>query len=225
MRLLLIEDEVQLADSLAHILKKNNYTVDCSYDGESGLDNGLSGIYDLIILDIMLPKKNGFEVVRALRSEGVHTPVIMLTARGETSDKVKGLDLGADDYLAKPFSSEELLARLRALSRRKGEVIPDHELIFGDLVLNLSSFEMRTPHEKIRLSLKECELMRCLMNNSGKVVQKESLLVYVWGYESDVEYNNLEVYISFLRKKLGQIKSHVVITTVRNAGYKLEDAS
>ncbi|MFU0800034.1 MAG: response regulator transcription factor [Xylanivirga thermophila] len=222
MRILLVEDEKQLAESLAQILKKNNYIVDNAYDGETGLDSALSDIYDIIILDIMLPKLDGLSILRQIREGNINTPILMLTARSDVRDKVKGLDLGADDYLAKPFYSEELLARIRALSRRKGEFIPDDIISYKDLTLDLSNMELSTSKNKVRLSLKEFELMQHFLSNPDSIAQKEFLIVKVWGYDSDAEYNNLEVYISFLRKKLVAIKSKVRIVTIRNVGYKLE---
>ncbi|MDD3839322.1 MAG: response regulator transcription factor [Clostridia bacterium] len=222
MRILLVEDEKQLSESLTQILNKNNYIVDTAYDGEEGLNNALSDIYDLIILDIMLPCLDGLSMLSQIRKANINTPVLMLTARSEVSDKVKGLDLGADDYLAKPFYSEELLARIRALLRRKGEFISDDIISYADLTLDLANMELSTGRSKVRLSLKEFELMRHFLSNPNAILQKEFLIVKVWGYDSDAEYNNLEVYISFLRKKLTRIKANVQIVTIRNVGYKLE---
>lgn len=222
MRILLVEDEKQLSESLTQILSKNNYIVDTAYDGEEGLDNALSDIYDVIILDIMLPKLDGLSMLSQIRNANINTPVLMLTARSEVSDKVKGLDLGADDYLAKPFYSEELLARIRALSRRKGEFISDDVISYADLKLDLANMELSTDRGKVRLSLKEFELMHHFLSNPNSIAQKEFLIVKVWGYDSDAEYNNLEVYISFLRKKLASIKAKTQIVTIRNVGYKLE---
>lgn len=223
MRLLLVEDEIQLSEALTQILGKNKYVVDAVYDGEDGLDYGLTDIYDVIILDIMIPKLNGLEVVRRLRKSNIKTPVILLTAKGEVEDKVKGLDSGADDYLAKPFSTEELLARLRALTRRKGEIINDNLLEFGDIKLNISSYELEGTCNNIKLSLKEFEIMRCFMQRPKSIVTKDELITKIWGYDSDAEYNNIEVYISFLRKKINYIGSKTNISTVRGVGYKLED--
>lgn len=222
MRILLVEDEKQLSESLTQILSKNNYIVDTAYDGEEGLDNALSDIYDVIILDIMLPKLDGLSMLSQIRNANINTPVLMLTARSEVSDKVKGLDLGADDYLAKPFYSEELLARIRALSRRKGEFISDDVISYADLKLDLANMELSTDRGKVRLSLKEFELMHHFLSNPNSIAQKEFLIVKVWGYDSDAEYNNLEVYISFLRKKLASIKAKTQMVTIRNVGYKLE---
>ena len=221
MRLLVVEDEQRLADTLADILQNQKYLVDVCYDGESGLDNAMSGIYDAIIMDVMMPKMNGFDVVRSMRRQGNATPVLMLTARTETMDKVTGLDCGADYYLTKPFEIEELLACIRALRRRQGEVVSE-ELRFGSVVLNLNTCTLQCEQRSVRLSAKEFELMRILMSNRENIVPKETLLLKVWGYESDAEDNLVEVYISFLRKKLDFIKADVRIDVVRRVGYHLE---
>ncbi|MCI9304405.1 response regulator transcription factor [Clostridium sp.] len=223
MRLLLIEDEIQLSEALNQILSKNKYLVDVVYNGEDGLDYGLTDIYDVIILDIMLPKLNGLDVLRRLRKENIKTPVILLTAKGEIEDRVKGLDSGGDDYLVKPFSIEELLARLRSLTRRKGEIINNNILRFGDIKLNISSYELEGPYNSIKLSLKEFEIIRCFIQRPKMIVTKDELISKIWGYDSDAEYNNIEVYISFLRKKLKYIESISNITTIRGVGYKLQE--
>lgn len=223
MKILLVEDERQLAEALMEILKKNKYMVDGVYNGEDGLDYALTDIYDVIILDIMLPKLNGLEILKKIRAKNISTPVILLTAKGEVSDKVKGLDCGADDYLAKPFSTDELLARLRALTRRKGEVIKDDTLSFEDLSLNLSTYILQGKKNSIRLSLKEMEILRYFLLRPKMVVNKEDMIVKIWGYESEVENNNIEVYISFLRKKFQYIGTKAKISTIRGVGYKLED--
>ncbi|MDF2672225.1 MAG: DNA-binding response regulator [Clostridiales bacterium] len=222
MRILIVEDEVHLAEALTQILKKNNYTVDAVYDGESGLDNALSNIYDLIVLDIMLPKMDGISVLKNIRDEGLSTPVILLTAKGEISDKVAGLDSGADDYLAKPFATEELLARIRALSRRKGEVIIDNTLTFGDIELNPSTLKLSAGSREVKLILKESQLLELLISRKNATTSKEIIIEKLWGFDSDVEYNHVEVYVSFLRKKLTFLNSNVKINTVRGVGYILE---
>ena len=222
MNILLVEDEKNLSDALVHILKKEKYTVDAAYDGQQGLDMGLTGRYDVILLDIMMPKLNGYEVLENLRKEGVSTPVLILTARNLTSEKVKGLDMGADDYLAKPFSTNELLARIRALLRRKTDVINTNELSYGDITLNLSNFELSCGEKKVNVSLKESEILRYFLTRPNFVVTKDELIIKLWGYDSDVEYNNIEVYISFLRKKFAYIGAKTNISTVRGVGYKLE---
>lgn len=223
MNVLLVEDEKSLSDALTHILKKEKYSVDVCYDGNSGLDQALTGRYDIILLDIMLPGKNGFEVLKEVREAGVATPILMLTARNQTSDKVRGLDLGADDYMAKPFSTSELLARMRALLRRKTETIVTNEKSFGDITLNLSNFELVCKDKKIKISLKESEILKYFLDRPNFIVTKDELIIKLWGYEADVEYNNIEVYISFLRKKLTFLQSKVSISTVRGVGYKLEE--
>lgn len=222
MRLLIVEDEVALAEALAQILSKNKYIADACYDGESGLDNALTDIYDVIILDIMLPKMNGLEVLKQIRLNKVSTPVILLTAKDEVADKVKGLDYGADDYLTKPFATEELLARIRTIIRRKEHLVCESNLSFEDISLNLSTYELSCRDNSVKLGLKEYAIMELFLKNQSRVISKENLIEKVWGYESDAEYNNVEVYISFLRKKLNHIHSSVSIKTVRGVGYRLE---
>jgi len=221
MRILVVEDEIRLADTLGEIIKEQKYTVDIVNDGEAGYDCALSGIYDVIVLDVMLPKMNGFDVVKELRRNKNQTPVILLTAKGEVADKVKGLDCGADDYLTKPFAPEELIARIRALSRRQGEVVMD-ELSFADLNLNLSAFTLECGNKSVRLGLKEFEVMRLLLSNLSNIITKEDMLLKIWGSESDAEDNNVEVYVSSLRKKLAYLGTAVNISTVRKVGYYLE---
>lgn len=223
MKLLLVEDEKQLSEALTQILKKNKYLVDAVFNGEDGLDYALTDIYDVIILDIMIPKLNGLEVLKKIRGENISTPVILLTAKGQVSDKVRGLDLGADDYLPKPFEPEELLARLRALCRRKGEIINDNILSFLDFSLNLSTYILESKSGNVRLALKEIEILKYFLLRPQKVVNKEELITKVWGFESEVENNNIEVYISFIRKKLNYVGSRAKISTIRGVGYKLEE--
>ncbi len=222
MRILIVEDEVRLAEALVQIFMKEKYSADACYDGVSGLDNALTGIYDVIVLDIMLPKMNGLEVLRTLRANKIKTPVILLTAKDEVSDKVTGLDIGADDYLTKPFYTEELLARIRSLGRRNSDVICDNILSFDDIFLNISTYELMCGEKSVKLGLKEFNIMELLIKNGARILSKETLIEKIWGYESDAEYNNVEVYISFLRKKLSHIKSKVIIKTVRGVGYCLE---
>lgn len=222
MRILIVEDELHLSEALTQILKKQNYSVDAVNDGSSGLDNALSDIYDLILLDIMLPGIDGITLLKTIRKEGISTPVILLTARGEISDKVIGLDSGADDYLAKPFSTEELLARVRAASRRKGEVLPDNILKLGDIELNTATLKLSKNDKEIKLILKESELLSLLILRKNAVTSKELVIEKLWGYDSEAEHNNVEVYISFLRKKLTFLNSSVVINTIRGVGYVLE---
>lgn len=223
MKILVVEDEVRLAEALVQILNKNKYDAECVYDGEAGLDNALTGIYDIIILDIMLPKMNGLEALTKLRSAKIQTPVILLTAKDEVADKVKGLDHGADDYLTKPFVTDELLARIRALTRRKGEIICDDILSLSDLNLNLSTYELSCQGKSIRLGLKEFRILELFMHYGEHIISKEEILEKVWGYDSDAEYNHVEVYISFLRKKLSHLHSSISIQTVRGVGYRLEE--
>lgn len=224
MRILVVEDEIHLAEALAQILKKNNYTVDVSNDGEDGLDNALSGIYDVIVLDIMLPKMNGLDVLENIRSEGFDTPVILLTAKNEISDKVRGLDSGADDYLAKPFNTEELLARIRALGRRRGEIVANTNTIsFADITLNTQTLKLSSGASEITLTLKESELLEHLMLHKGLVCSKEQIIEKLWGFDSEAEANHVEVYISFLRKKLAFVHSKASINTVRGVGYTLSE--
>lgn len=225
MRVLIVEDERRLAQTLADLLQAHNYSTDLSFDGISGLDNALSGIYDAIILDVMLPGMDGFSIVRELRRERVETPVLMLTARTETDDRVSGLDAGADYYLTKPFHTQELLACIRAITRRSGSVEQGNVLRFGDLTLDLSSCLLSCGGKSVRLSRKEFEIMSKLLSNGTRVVTKESLLLTVWGYDSPAEDNNVEVYISFLRKKLNHLKSTVSIRTLRMIGYHLEEGA
>ena len=222
MQILIVEDEVSLADAITAILKKEQYFVDAVYDGKDGLDYALSGIYDLILLDIMLPKMNGLDVLKALRENGISTPVMLLTARTEVNDKIKGLDCGADDYLTKPFNKGELLARVRALTRRKGE-IPSNELKFGDIVLNQSTYELSCGNASLKLGAKEFRIMQMLMFSQKSIISKDEFIEKIWGYDSEAEYNSIEVYVSFLRKKLGAIRSGIQIKASRGVGYYLEE--
>lgn len=222
MRILIAEDEVHLAEALTQILKKHHYSVDAVHDGRDALDYALSGIYDLLLLDVMMPEMDGFSVLKTLRNDGFSTPVILLTAKGEISDKVTGLDYGADDYIAKPFSTEELMARIRAALRRKGEVIPEDTLKFGDIELNTTNLRLTSKGKEIKLNLKESELLELLISRKQAVTSKEQIIEKLWGFDSEVEHNNVEVYISFLRKKLTFLNSAVRINTIRSVGYVLE---
>ncbi len=222
MRILIVEDEKRLAETLCQLMEEQRYQVDVVYDGADGLDYGLSNAYDLILLDIMLPKLDGFQVARQLRSSRISTPILMLTARDDISDKISGLDCGADDYMTKPFDSGELLARVRALTRRQGEVLGD-VLTLGDLSLDCGSRSLNAQGRSVRLGFKEFEVIRLLLIHQAGVVAKETLIAKVWGIDSDAEDNNVEVYISFLRKKLAYLGSRVVISTIRKVGYHLED--
>jgi len=222
MKLLVVEDEVQLADALSEILKRNMYSVDTCYNGIDGLDNALTGVYDGIILDVMMPGMNGFEVLREMRKEKINTPVLMLTAKGEVDDKIMGLDSGADDYLTKPFVTAELLARVRAMTRRKGEIMDENKMQFNGLELNKNTCSIVYKGKDMKLSLKEYQIMELLIANPKQILPKERIIEKIWGYESDVEYNNIEVYISFLRKKINAISAPIKIKTARGIGYSLE---
>ena len=222
MKLLLVEDEKQLSEALQQILIKNKYTVDAVYNGDEGLDYALTDVYDVIILDIMLPKLNGIEILKMIRKRKISTPVILLTAKGSVEDRILGLDSGADDYLPKPFSPDELLARLRALTRRNGDFINENILEFSDIKLNLSTYDMEINDNSITLTQKEFEILKYFMQRPKLVVSKDDLITKLWGFDSDIEHNNIEVYISFLRKKLAYVESNVKITTIRRVGYRLE---
>ena len=223
MRLLIVEDEVRLADTLRQLLNRQGYTADVCYDGVSGLDNAMTGIYDLMVLDVMLPGMNGFQVVKKLREAGVATPVLMLTAKSDVGDRIHGLDCGADYYLTKPFEPEELLACVRSLLRRGGgDARTDDAITFGDLRLEPGTFQLSCGERSLRLSRREYDMLELLLRSQGRVVPKEQLLLKVWGYDSDAEDNNVEVYISFLRRKLTHLHSAVTIRTRRMVGYFLE---
>lgn len=222
MRVLIVEDEIRLAQTLRDLLEMERYTVDISHDGENGLDNALSGIYDIVILDVMLPKLDGFSVLRRLRQNKQTVPVLMLTARSELTDRVEGLDCGADYYLTKPFEPKELLACIRALTRRQPELRLSNTLAFGDLQLDLDAVTLSCGEKSVRLSRREFDMMELFMQNKQSVLTKEHLLLKLWGYESNAEDNNVEVYISFLRKKLDYLRSSVRIKTIRMVGYCLE---
>ena len=222
MRILIVEDERLLAETLADILTQAHYIVGVSYDGESGLDNARSGIYDAVVLDVMLPKLDGFAVLRRLREERNAAPVLLLTARGGLHDRVYGLRQGADYYLTKPFENAELLACLEAITRRQREIVPE-TLRFGDLELTPSACRLQRGEAVLSLNAKETEILRLLMRNSGQYLPKETLLTKVWGFESGAVDNNVEAYISFLRKKLALLQSKVSLRVQRNVGYRLEE--
>jgi len=222
MKILIVEDDLRLARALAHILVESHHKVDIVGDGASVLEWAESGMYDVIILDVMLPKMDGFEVVAELRRENVSTPVLLLTARDAVSDKITGLDSGADDYMTKPFSPAELMAHLRMLTRRQGEVIFE-KIDFADLTLNLDSLELSCGSKTIHLSVKEFSIAKILMTNPSQIASKELLIDKVWGMDSSAEDNNVEAYISFLRKKLKFLGSRARIETIRKVGYRLVD--
>lgn len=223
MRILIVEDEIDLSMILSERLEMEGYYVDAVYNGINGLDDALSGIYDIIILDIMLPGMNGLQVLSEIRRNNINTPVLMLTAKSEIEDKVTGFDKGADDYLTKPFNTKELLARIRALSRRKEKILFEDNLKFADIVLDKETHEICKNEQKIKLTKKEFNIIELLILNKGKTVSKESITVKVWGYDTDIEYNSIEVYISFLRKKLNAINSQIHISTVRGIGYTIKE--
>ena len=218
--ILIVEDDVRLASALEKILEDAGHSVDAVHDGQAGADYGQSGLYDVIILDVMLPKKDGFAVTAELRRARVSTPILLLTARDAVSDKIIGYDSGADDYMTKPFSPAELMAHLRALTRRTGDVHFEH-IEAGDLTLDLESYELSCGRKSITLSFKEFSVCRILMANQGQVISKETLLTKAWGIDSSATENNVEAYISFLRKKMAHLGSCVRIETVRKAGYRL----
>ena len=223
MRVLLVEDEEGLSQALVEIFKKNRISIDAVLDGKEGLKYAESGIYDVLVLDIMLPGIDGISILKTLRENHNNVPVIFLTAKDDLTDKITGLDAGADDYLTKPFSSDELLARVRALSRRKGELKED-SVTFGDLTLNKKNCELQSgTGEAIKLSLKEYQILDLLVENPHQIITKEQLIEKIWGGDSNAEYNNVEVYISFIRKKIENLKVGIRIRTARGIGYSLED--
>ena len=221
MNILVVEDEQNLADAICHILEGAGYHAEAAYDGKSGLTAAESGLYDAMILDVMLPRMTGFEVVHELRRQGNSIPVLLLTARTSTTDKVEGLDAGADDYMTKPFEAPELLARMRALTRRQGDVVID-EASFADLTLDLNTHDLRCGEKSVHLSGKEFEVLRMLMSSTSRVVSKQDLLTRVWGTDGEGSENSVEAYVSFLRKKISHIGSKVQITTLRMLAYRLE---
>ncbi len=221
MRILLCEDEKELSNAISAILKHHNYTVDAVYDGVDALDYALSGQYDVILLDIMMPKMNGLEVLEQLRAMHIQTPVMVLSAKSEIEDRITGLDMGADDYLPKPFSMAEMLARIRALTRRKHEVM-ENTLTFADLTLDRLTYELVVENKRLRLSNREFQMMEMLMSHPSVVISTETFMDRIWGYDSDAEINVVWVYISALRKKLNQLGAHVRIKAARGVGYTLE---
>lgn len=221
MRILLVEDEKYMAQAIAQILEKNNYTVDLAFDGEYGLDCALSGIYDIIILDVMLLKMDGFEILKVLRYEKIAVPILLLTAKSETEDKVTGLDCGADDYLTKPFDTQELLARLRVLARRKQDISIQRNSVFGDIEVNPHTLFLYCGSRSFKLTLKESQILDMLISAKGNVISKEMIIEKVWGFDSEAEDRHVEVYLSFLRKKLKELNADTAIHTIRGVGYTL----
>lgn len=222
LRILIVEDEKEIADGLEAVLIKEGYQVDVVYDGLSGLDNILSKIYDLVLLDLMLPKLNGIDVLKNARREGNNIPVILLTAKSQIEDKISGLDHGADDYITKPFDVGELLARIRARTRLDKNT-DCGQLSFGNVWLDQATQKLGTDLNSIKLGNKEYQLMEYFMRNRGQILTKDMLIMKVWGPENEAEYNNLEVYISFLRKKLRFVKANTSIKTTKGVGYSLEE--
>lgn len=223
MRILLAEDEKSLARAVSAILQKNNYTVDVVFDGKSALEFITGENYDAIILDIMMPGVDGYTILKIIRSRGVKTPVIFLTAKSDVEDKVKGLDLGANDYLTKPFDSRELLARIRSIIRTAG-VQYTSELKMGNITLDSNSFELSGPKGVIRLAGKEFQMLEMMLHYSGRLISVEMFMDRIWGYDTETEMNVVWVYISYLRKKLVDIGANVIIKSVRNSGYYMEVA-
>lgn len=222
MRILLVEDEKRMAQALCELLRLEKYDVDHYDNGVDGLTAIESKIYDIVILDVMLPGMNGYEITRKARAKGVITPILMLTAKAELDDKVTGLDSGADDYLTKPFMTKELLARLRALGRRNQNT-PDGVLAYGDISLDTNTLTLScvTNGQSVRLSEKEFKILEYLIINSSQILTREQLAMKIWGFESDAEYNNVEVYISFTRRKLSFVGAKSEIKAVRGVGYEL----
>ena len=220
MNILIIEDEVLLANSIKSLLERKGFQVEMVHDGESGVEYAALGIYDLIILDVMMPKMDGYEVARQLRSKRCNTPILMLTAKSEVRDRITGLDAGADYYLTKPFDSGELMASIHALLRRQGGQV--NEMVFGNTVLDLGTSMLLCDGKTVRLSAKEFDVMRLLMAAGKKNLPTASILTHIWGYESNAVENHVEVYVAILRKKLSSIGSNVRIVALRNLGYHLE---
>lgn len=223
MKILYIEDEKYMARAVAQVLRKNNYAVDLAHDGDSGLDLACSDVYDIVVLDIMLPKRNGISVLAEMRKQGLETPVIMLTAKSETEDKILGLDSGADDYLTKPFETSELLARLRALGRRKGQLLSDNTLVFGDTQYNYNTLDLSGNGKSFRLTLKEGQLLEMLMLNKGQAISANRIIEKLWGWDSEGDDGYVQVQVSFLRKKLALISETVKVKTIRGVGYLLAE--
>jgi len=223
MRVLLAKDEKEMSNALVAILKHNNYSVDAVYDGADALDYGLSENYDVVILDIMMPKMNGLEVLEKLREKGIHTPILLLTAKTEIEDRIHGLDMGADDYLSKPFAMGELLARVRAMTRRKSEFTPNLILV-GNISLNKENYELSNTKSSLRLANKEFQMLEMLMNNPKRLISTEQFMERIWGYDAEAEINVVWVYISYLRKKLASLDANVKIKAVRGVGYTLEES-
>ena len=221
MKILIIEDEYNLADAIASMLKSKKYSVDIKTDGRSGLDEALTDLYDLIILDVMLPYINGFEILKELKNSKINSKVLMLTAKNNIDDKMEGFNNGADDYLTKPFHMEELLARVN-IQLRKNKITNDDVMKLGDISLNIKSMELSNNNYKVKIIGKEFQLLELLMNNPNQVLSKEQLFIKIWGYDTECDINTLEAYVSFIRKKLKLVKSKINLKAIRNMGYVLE---
>ena len=222
MKVLIIEDEYSLADAIAETLKNDNFSVSIETNGEDGENEALTENYDLIVLDVMLPKKNGFDILRTLGQAKIKTPVIMLTAKSEIEDKLNGLEHGADDYITKPFAMRELMARIKVVLKRTNNIENTECLEYGDLVLDLKNAKVKCNDNELQISGKELDLLEQLLINKNQISSRESLAERIWGYDNDSEYNNVEVYITFVRRKLKLIGTAVNIKAVRGVGYKLE---
>lgn len=228
MRILVVEDNLRLADTLVDALRAENYMVDIANDGLQGYEDAASGIYDILILDLMLPKMNGYEVLSSLRSDGNHIPVLILSARSELDDKLQGFRVGADDYVTKPFEIEELIMRIQAITRRR--ISQDIDMQFlraGDLAFDNNTCEISNINtgKSMKISGKEMQLCEFLLINQNQVLEKEQIATKIWGYDSNAEYNNVEVYISFLRRKFQHLQVNTRIRAVRGVGYILEAAN
>lgn len=223
MKILIIEDEYNLADAISSMLKSKKYSVEIRTNGSDGLDEALTDVYDLIILDVMLPEMNGFEVLKELKEEGIKSKVLMLTAKNTIDDKMQGFNNGADDYLTKPFHMEELLARVN-VQLRKNNTVDNEVMKLGDIILNIKSMELSNTNEKNKVKIigKEFQLLELFMNNPNRVMEKEQVFLKIWGYDTECDINTLEAYISFIRKKLKLIKSKIKLKAIRNMGYVLE---
>ena len=222
MKILIVEDEYSLADAIRVTLEKEHYDVTIAPNGKMGEEEALTDIYDLILLDIMLPKKNGFEVLKTLKKEKIHTPVIFLTAKGELDDKLNGLENGADDYITKPFHMKELIARIKIILKRSTNIEDANIISYEDLSLNIPTGKLTCNEKEVSINGKELNLLEVLLINKGQIVERETLANKIWGYDSEAEYNNVEVYITFLRRKLKLLNSKVTIKAVRGIGYRLE---
>ena len=222
MKILIVEDEYSLADAVSEMLKKESFEVSAFNDGISGEEEALTGVYDLIILDVMLPGKDGFNILKTLKDEKIDTPVIMLTAKSEIDDKLNGLENGADDYVTKPFHMKELIARVKVILKRKANLEDTNILEYENLKLDLKMGKVSFNENEISINGKEMDLLEILLINKNQIVSRETLANKIWGYFSDAEYNNVEVYVTFLRRKLKKINSKVNVKAVRGIGYKLE---